>query len=336
MTPFLSLKSLCLHLALACFAISGPAISSQQNTQDSSELALSQLAQDINKSVEHRSEAVRQLGQFSGANALIAIARASRDQHVELRLASIDAVEQWSEVAKWDVVSPLVNDSSGEVQAAAGRSLVPLWSKLNSQQQQAIQPAVDHYLRQIQQADDSVATWLEVALVAQYQQRNLTAIKAYQKVLSVAPKTEQAVIQMAEIYRVEGSNSKAIKTLLSGLEEMPKSGAIAHSLGLSFYRDQQLKQAGILLKRAVELSPNNPQFSYVYALFIQQNAPHQAITLLKHAVENSQSPQHLYALCDLYIQQNDPLAKPCLAKLKSLAPASIYQDLQNKYSQSTL
>jgi len=152
-------------------------------SRNNNEKYLAEMSQNLEQPLDLRVQVVIELGQYNGANALIAIARASRAEQYELRLAAIEAVRFWSVKARWDVVSPLVVDSEKQVQAAAGDVLVSLWRELNSKQQTYLQPAIEQYISALKQMPSGFEPQLALANVYRYQQQLTDAEQAYKALI---------------------------------------------------------------------------------------------------------------------------------------------------------
>ena len=63
-----------------------------------------------------------------------------------MRLAAIQAAEQWQGRAKWDVVAPMLNDVDRDVEAQAVRTLVVLWPQLAGEYLERLSPATEKHL----------------------------------------------------------------------------------------------------------------------------------------------------------------------------------------------
>ena len=108
----------------------------------------SSIAQNTSNDLSTRLEAMQNLSPYSGANTLIAVARASRDLQPEMRISAIRIANHWEDVARWDVISPLLNDEDLQVKKAAVRSLLPLRPQLNEQQQKYLDVQIESFLAQ--------------------------------------------------------------------------------------------------------------------------------------------------------------------------------------------
>jgi tetratricopeptide (TPR) repeat protein len=292
---------------------------------------LSRIAQDNEQSIELRIQAVVALGQYSGPNAFISIARASRAKQPELRLAAIEAVRFWSVKARWDVVSPLVNDSHERVQIAAGNVLVSLWGELNVNQQAYLQPAVDQYVAALKKIPTDFQSQLALANVYRYQQQTEQAELAYKALIKLFPLEGESYLQLGELYRKDSAKVQEVMILKQGILVNPQAGNLHYALGLTYYRQKDSEQAQRQIQLAIDNEPSNGRYPYTLGVMIKAAEPVQAIKLFQQAYDNTGAPQYLYALCESYIEQGHEMqARQCIGKLKQLAPDNIVKQLTDK------
>jgi len=106
---------------------------------------------------------------------------------------------------------------------------------------------------------------------------------------------------------------------------LPKMGILHHALGLWYVRNKVTDKALDELKTALELSPENARFAYVYAIALAEKEPQKAIAVLETAYKrHSGDPQIVSALGYYYKQAGDmEKAKIYEEKLKALQNFSV-------------
>ncbi|QFI38324.1 tetratricopeptide repeat protein [Moritella marina ATCC 15381] len=301
------------------------------DSQEKEEERLSRIAQDNEQPIELRIQAVVALGQYSGPNAFISVARASRSPHAELKLAAIEAVRFWSVKARWDVVSPLVNDNNERVQVAAGNVLVSLWGELNINQQAYLQPAVDQYVAALKKIATDFQSQLALANVYRYQQQTEQAELAYKALIEQFPEEGESYLQLGELYRKDSAKVQEVAILKQGILVNPQAGHLHYALGLTYYRQKESEQAQRQIQLAIDNAPSNGRYPYTLAVMLKSAEPAQAIKLFQKAYDNAGSPQYLYALCESYVEQGHEVqARQCIGKLKQVAPDNIVKQLTDK------
>ena len=76
------------------------------------------------------------------------------------------------------------------------------------------------------------------------------------------------------------------KILKSGLKKYPELAALHYSLGLLKVRQSEHAEALAYLANAAKYDPNDPQYSYVYAIGLNsQQQAEEALKVLKEAVK---------------------------------------------------
>lgn len=282
---------------------------------------LAEVSQNKANPVEARVDATLALGNHTGANALIAIARASRDPHSKLRGAAIRAIDSWSEVARWDVISPLLNDPNIDVQGLAIRKLLPLRDELNQQQKAYFDAQIDTYLSHESVSDSYVAAEVLIAL---------NRFEQAQEILDAFPiKSEQGMLLQSEIYLKKEGNNKAIAYLDSLIEQKPDSPSLHFRSGLINAQQGNYDIAEIAFRRANELAPDTPRYLQGLATVLYQSEPSEAATLFNDLYALSPSPEYLFASCQSLINAHQE-ATDCIDKLSKVAPQNIVTQLKQQ------
>jgi tetratricopeptide (TPR) repeat protein len=321
-----------LFMCLSCLWMT--AVSSTESSAifpANTESGLSEIAQNRNNDIEVRVQALLELGQYDGKNALIAIARATRDSEPALREGAILAVEDWADIARWDVVSPLIQDGDKNVRQQAVRVLLPLWAQLNQQQQIYMNSAIKGYLEHLAQLPPNIENQLTIANVylvtAQYGQ----AEERYKTLVEHSSKNLRVYLELSELYRLQGDNQAAIKLLVDAINLLPADDRLHYTLSLAYIRNKDNATAIKQMKLAITLAENKSAYQFVLAMIVQDKEPKQAISLLETVIKKTPSPQYEYALCKLYIeQQMFTDASACVKGLENKIPKKVFLQLNEK------
>lgn len=321
-----------LFFCLSCLWITAvnaiePSASLPLNTQ----VRLSEIAQNRNNEIDLRVKALLELGQYDGQNALIAIARATRDSEPALREAAILAVEEWSDIARWDVVSPLIQDADKNVRQQAVRVLLPLWTQLNQQQQIYMNSAINGYLEYLVQLPPNIDNQLTIANVYLVTAQYGEAEQRYQTLLKHSPQHLRVYLELSELYRLQGENQAAITLLVHAINTLPADDRLHYTLSLAYIRNKDNARAIKQMKLAITLVENKSAYQFVLAMIIQDKEPKQAIGLLEIVIETAPSTQYEYALCKIYIEQQMYTdATVCVKNLENKIPQNILLRLNEK------
>ncbi len=291
---------------------------------------LSKIAQSHEYADIIRASALTRMTNYPDTNTLIAIARSAKHSDSNIRRGAIEGAASIQPAEKWRILSPLLTDDILAVRSEAAMALVPLWEMLSTEQKNQLQPALDDYLAiQSFNADRGYAH-TNKAIVLGYQNRITEALSAYQKSMQIEPYFAAAYVNMAELYKRQGQEKKAIETLQLGITASPSDSSIPHSLGLAYIRDKDIKQAQYFLGSAAALAQNNARYYYVYALALASNQTKAAETNMQKAYQLSGDPQHLYALCEMQVKRAAFEAEQCLNRLAKFAPANVVNALRQQ------
>jgi Flp pilus assembly protein TadD len=130
---------------------------------------------------------------------------------------------------------------------------------------------------------------------------------------------------LAEFTRANGDESGAEAQLRKAMAANPKSGALAHALGLSLIRQKRVADGVVELAKAAELEPNEPRFAYVEAVALHDtgDAP-RAIEVLKSLLNRRPYDRDaLVALVTYEMESGDLISAASRARLLSrLEPES--------------
>ena len=83
---------------------------------------------------------------------------------------------------------------------------------------------------------------------------------------SSSPNYVPAYVNAADAFRQQGRDADAIRTLKEGIAVQPSNATLHHALGLAYTRGQQRDSALVEFARSVQLAPDNPRYTYVYAV----------------------------------------------------------------------
>lgn len=291
------------------------------------EQLLSEHSQDESLEIDQRAAATVNLGLHYGPNAIIAVARASRSPHSEMRLAAIQAAEQWQGKAKWDVISPLLDDDSKVVQQEAVRALITLWPQLEGVYLETLVPAIERHLNQLPMDLDGD---LERAWFYNIQNEQQKAEALYTDMQNKYD-DPRVFIVYAEYLKQSGNELEIRKVLNQVLLNYPDSAALHYSLGLAYLRNNQTNDAIHRLRTAYQLEPTRGSYGYIYATLIRDTDPETAISIYESIYQRRSQPAYLYALCETLLNTGED-ANQCLTELETVAPQDVVLKLRDSSS----
>lgn len=110
-----------------------------------------------------------------------------------------------------------------------------------------------------------------------------------------------AYVNLAEVYRLQGNEARAERTLRDALTLQPDDAGLHHALGLSLVRQKQVNDAIVSLRRAAQLAPEIVRYTYVLAVALNDTGrPSEALTLLRQAHTRHPADADIVYLLALY------------------------------------
>ncbi|MGF1759854.1 tetratricopeptide repeat protein [Photobacterium sagamiensis] len=297
-----------------------------QNAGDS----LSYIAQDVKQSDIIRASALQRLERYPGRNSIIALARAVNNENEMVRLGAIQGSAPYPFNQRWQIIEKLLSDPVLAVRAETAGALAGNWQEMTPEQRKAMASPLQDYIDiQNFNADRGFGrTNLGNIYVAQGQFEQ--AEKEYLGAITVEPNFANSYANLADLYRGQGREKKAITLLKQGIKSQPDSAQLRYATGLAMFRQKNQAEAIRYLKQATEVGANNPQYWYVYGLAVESNDVPEAAKSLEKAFELSGNPQHLFALCDLQIRYQNPAVSACISQLEKIAPPEAVEQLKAK------
>lgn len=292
--------------------------------------ALSYIAQDHTQPDIIRASALQRLANHPNRNALIALARAVKNDNEMVRLGTVNGSTAYPFNERWDLLSILLKDPVYSVRTEAAGALVLYWKELTIAQRTMLEPALAEYIDIQKFNSDRGFGRTNLGNVYRAQGKEKLAIAAYQQAIKVEPIFANSYINLADLYRAKNEEVQAFNTLMKGIKAQPKSGVLKYSAGLSLLRQGKAKQAVGLFKDATDVEPNNAQYWLVYGLSLEKVDLAKADLALQQTFKLSANPEHLYARCDMLVKYKSTNAQACIIELTPYAPANMIKDLNTR------
>ncbi|MEZ9395892.1 tetratricopeptide repeat protein [Vibrio splendidus] len=298
--------------------------------------ALAYSAQDSSLSNIIRASSLERLGGNTGKNTLISLARAVKHDDEMIRLGAVQGSSGFPFTDRWQILEPLLKDPVLSIRSETAGALVRNWGEMNPLQKDQIKPALEEYIEIQQFNADRGFGRTNLGNVyrdlGQYQK----AIEFYQGAIEIEPYFENSYANLADLYRAQGNEAKALSTLKQGIEAQPKSSVLPYSTGLSLLRVKDYEQATDYLKQAAETAQTDPQYWYVYGLAIEKSDVLAASQSLNKAYQFSRNPQHLYAQCEIlarnrHIPGAAKAFEQCISSLSKVVPPEAVNQLKARF-----
>lgn len=249
------------------FQTFGPALHAARAGRPEAPLLLSQVIADPMQPAIARATAHAELAAFLTPTLLPELAAGLNDPDSLVRLGALQGLGDLALEERWRVLAKLLNDPvrAVRVKAASLLAATPA-SMLTPTEQSALQRGIDEYIATLHTNLDRPEAHVGLGLLHAQRGEAVAAEKDYLKALKLDPSSEQAAINLADLYRELGRDGEGEKILRQALTTNPKSAGAHHALGLLLARKQQINDAIGELGLAARLAPAQSRYAYVYAI----------------------------------------------------------------------
>ncbi|MEZ8821329.1 tetratricopeptide repeat protein [Vibrio sp. 10N.222.54.A1] len=298
--------------------------------------ALAYSAQDSSLSNIIRASSLERLGGNTGKNTLISLARAVKHDDEMIRLGVVQGSSGFPFTDRWQILEPLLKDPVLSIRSETAGALVRYWGEMNPLQKDQIKPALEEYIEIQQFNADRGFGRTNLGNVYRDLGQHDKAIEFYLGAIEIEPYFENSYANLADLYRAQGNEAKALSTLKQGIEAQPKSSVLPYSTGLSLLRVKDYEQATDYLKQAAETAQTDPQYWYVYGLALEKSDVLAASQSLHKAYQFSRNPQHQYAQCEVLARNSHIPGVPkafeqCISSLSKVAPPEAINQLKARF-----
>jgi predicted CXXCH cytochrome family protein len=232
---------------------------------------LARIANDGEQPAWVRASAIARSFGVDRGQAGLDLVRALADPNPLVRTAAVEGVQDLDVVPLLTHLLPLLRDPARVVRIAAARSLAgPVEMRLGEADRASFRMALDEYVSVQRYNADRAEAHVNLALLEVRRGNGLLADEHLTRALNVDSTFVPAWLQLADLYRNRGDETRANETLRRGLQRNPGTASLHHALGLSLVRQRKPDAAREELRRASELAPEVARYGYVYAVALQQ------------------------------------------------------------------
>jgi tetratricopeptide (TPR) repeat protein len=207
------------------------------------------------------------------------------DADPAVRTATLNALESTPLAVQVRLAWPLLSDPVRAVRIEAGRLLagVPT-GELAADKRRLLDDAVTEYVDSQQAMAERPEAQTNLGNLHAAREEVGKATAAYREAMFLEPRFVPAYINLADLYRQIGDETKSEEILRQGIKAAGGSGDLRHALGLALVRQQQLPEALPELEKAARLDTENPRYVYVYAVALNTSGkPKEALMVLHGA-----------------------------------------------------
>jgi Flp pilus assembly protein TadD len=214
-----------------------------------------------------RATAIERMERQLTPDSLRAIRHALEDASDLVRRAAVHALAGLDPELRARLLGPRLGDGvrSVRIEAASALAGVPRETLSQSERDQ-LERATDELIAAQRLDADRPEAHLTLARLHLEQHRLPEAEGELKQALAIDPAFVPAAVNLADLYRLTGTDGEGEPILRTALAHAPEAPALLHALGLWMVRQQRMDEATALLGTAARLAPANPRFGYVHGV----------------------------------------------------------------------
>ncbi|MEE8587092.1 MAG: tetratricopeptide repeat protein, partial [Acidobacteriota bacterium] len=211
-----------------------------------------------------------------------------------VRLAALQAARLFPPQARLQSAAPVLKDPVRLVRLEAASLLASLPAQMFSpDQRKARQAAIEEYLQAQMSNAERPESHLNRGALHQQMGQFAQAEAAYLAALKIDPRFAPVYVNLSDLYRQQDREQEGEEMLRLGLESLDEAD-LHHALGLVLVRQQRHSEALGELEKASRQRPEQPRYSYVYAVALHSSGqPQRAIAALENALQRHPYDQQL-------------------------------------------
>ena len=260
---------------------------------------LSAIADDPTQPTIARASALARLAAHPGTDATNSVRVAVTDSSALVRRAALEILDGSEPRERLAVAAPLLSDPIRAVRIEAARILAPAATMLEGDARNTFSKAADEFIASQRLHADRPENRVALGIFLAQLGRLDDAAAEYRAAIRLDVRHTPAYVNLADVFRAQGREAEAEKTLRSGITADSADATLHHALGLSLVRSGKLAEAIPELEKAASLAPDQSRFAYVYAVALHSAArDREAIEILKRTLRRKPEDKESSALLE--------------------------------------
>jgi Flp pilus assembly protein TadD len=302
----------------------GEVLKAGREREPGGDVALLKLANEKTNPDIVRASALSLLQRYPGAKMVEALKGGMQDKEPLVRIGAVRALDARDPKQRYALGAALLNDPVRAVRIQAGRYLASIpKDSLSKIQQDKLNQTVDEYIQSQLVNAERPSSHMNLGILYAERGQLKKADEEYRTSLRLDPKFYPALVNLADLYRVQNQDAQGEGFLRQALEIAPNDASVHHALGLLLVRIGQKQKAMSSFKKATALQPDNSRYGYVYGIALHSvGDTEKAITALEeNHKRHPNDRQTLFTLITMHRDQgNRKVATQYAKRLMGLSP----------------
>ena len=219
-----------------------------------------------------RASALTHIGANHSQSSVQALKVALKNESDLIRLGAVRSLNTLPINLRFDLLKANLSDPSKSVQVEMARQLAPLdLSQFNNTTVSKINRLYKSLVSAALYDADTPESQVTLANFYSAQKKTNQAISHYKKALLLEPYFENALLNLADVYRGIGKDSEALSLLKEATTHNSQSPHGHYALGLLYIRQKDLPHAIKNFQQVIKIAPNNLSYTYTYLLALIKN-----------------------------------------------------------------
>jgi predicted CXXCH cytochrome family protein len=248
---------------------------------------LLRLASDRQQAPMVRATAISLLGGYPGGATQELLRTMINDPDPLIRYATLTVVQYGEPELARDLSVPRLRDTVKLVRLMAASSLTAVPANMiPAGSRELLDAGLKEYNASLMINADHPSTHMNFGNLYLNTGDLTRAEASYREAIGLEPGLVGPYINLADLYRRQQRDEEGEKVLMTALEKYPDLAPIHYALGLLKVRQGEQKAALGFLRNAALNDPEDPHYSYVYAIGLNsQKRPGEALDVLQEALE---------------------------------------------------
>ncbi len=288
------------------------------------DVALMKLAEETANPGIVRASALSLLRRYPSLQMVKALTTGMHAKEPLVRIGALRALDAIDPKQRFELGAHLLNDPVRAVRTEAGRYLASVPQDMLSPGQQAkLNQTIEEYIQSQLVNAERPSSHLNLGILYAERGQVPKAEEAYQTALRLDAAFYPALVNLADLYRVQKRDKEGEPLLRQALNVAPTDASVHHALGVLLVRTGQNAEAMIALKHAWGLQSDNPRYGYVYGIALNSTGKsREALVVLEETLQDhSFDRQILMALITIHRGRgNQQVATQYVKRLMALSP----------------
>lgn len=263
-----------------------------------------------------RASALERLGAYPSEKTLRTLRAALADPEALIAYGALLGAAQLPPQQRAPLLVPVLEHRVRAVRIAASKALASVsLAEVPNEARAALERGFAEVEQSFEVSASRAETYVERSGFELARGKLQAAEASLQRALEREPCLAEAHLNLAELARLRRDEPAAEREIRVALRCDPRNAAAHHALGLWQVRAHQANAATASLKKAVELAPTEPRFSYVLAVALAGNGDrNEAIQVLEGTLKNRPNDANALQALSKYLHDAGQLERAAEAR----------------------